>query len=154
VPLALLLLTGIPRSWDAVWREAAPARDDARPLARTALALRWTTALLLLGHGALGALVGKAVLAAQYASVGLPASATATVGWIEIALALAVALRPAPSLLVLVAAWKLASESLWLASGAPVWELIERAGSVAAPLALAALMLRSRLSADRCPSAS
>jgi hypothetical protein len=42
------------------------------------------------------------------------------------------------------AAWKLTSESLWIVSGAPAWEFVERAGSYAAPLALAALLLHDR----------
>jgi hypothetical protein len=41
------------------------------------------------------------------------------------------------------AAWKLASESLFLVAGDPVWELVERAGSYAAPFALALLLMQS-----------
>ena len=41
--------------------------------------------------------------------------------------------------LLFVCAWKLATESLFIVAGAPVWEIVERAGSYAAPLALAAL---------------
>jgi len=46
------------------------------------------------------------------------------------------------TLLLLVAAWKLATEALFPLTGAPIWEFIERGGSYAAPLALAALMAR------------
>ena len=66
------------------------------------------------------------------------------VGWFEIALALGVAVRPMAGLLVFVAAWKLATESLFVVAGAPIWELVERAGSVAAPLALAAMSAGTR----------
>jgi hypothetical protein len=103
--------------------------------------LRWTTCALLLGHGALGAITQKVSLVTHYASVGLPASTTTLVGWFEIALAATIGARPTPALLVLAAGWKLASESLWIVSGAPIWELIERAGSYVAPLALAALLV-------------
>jgi len=68
--------------------------------------------------------------------------AAAMAGWFEIALAALVVWRPATGLLLFVAAWKLVTESLFLVAGAPVWEFVERAGSYAAPLALA--MLSSR----------
>jgi len=47
-------------------------------------------------------------------------------------------------LLILVAAWKLATEFLFVVAGAPIWEFVERAGSYAARLALAALMRTRR----------
>ena len=137
VPLALLALTGLPRSWRELWVRRDEAAHDAQTLARVRSILRGVTCALLLGHGALGAITGKAALTAHYASIGLPASATALVGWFEIGLAVAIAVRPATALLLLAAAWKLSSESLWIVSGAPIWELVERAGSYAAPLALA-----------------
>ena len=60
------------------------------------------------------------------------------------ALAVAIAARPAVPLLLAAAAWKLASETLWMTSGAPWWEYMERAGSYVAPLALAALLVHER----------
>src|SRR6185369_14902929 len=111
--------------------------------------LKWTTVLLLAGHGALG-VMGKALLINHYSAVGLPASTAALVGWFELALAAAVAIRPMAGLLVFVVGWKLATESLFLFAGAPVWELIERAGSYAAPLALAVLVAN----AQRVPALS
>jgi hypothetical protein len=62
------------------------------------------------------------------------------VGWFELGLAAAVAARPVVPLLVLVTAWKLATESLFIVAGEPFWEFVERAGSYAAPLALAVLL--------------
>jgi hypothetical protein len=144
VPLALLVLTGLPRSLGTLWRPRAGALGDASTLARVRFVLQWVTCALLLGHGALGALAGKALLARHYASIGLPPSTTALVGWLEIALAVAVAVRPAVGLLLFVAAWKLATESLWIVAGAPIWEFVERGGSYAAPLALAALVIWER----------
>ncbi|MDX2056515.1 MAG: hypothetical protein SFV24_01830 [Gemmatimonadales bacterium] len=143
VPFALLLLTGLPvRLRDLVAPLGAP-RTDPAGLDRVELTLRFTTALLLLGHGGLGVL-GKPMLTGHYAVLGLPASTTALVGWAEVALAAVVAIRPWPALLVAVALWKLSTEWLFVASGAPIWEFVERAGSYAAPLALAALVLARR----------
>ena len=148
VPLALLLLTGVRTNWLSLLqpvqmsrvarhdRSGHPERSEGSALVRPVL--QWTTVLLLLGHGGLGVL-GKAGLTAHYASVALPSTSTALIGWFEIALAGAVALRPVAALLVFVAIWKLATESLWITAGAPIWEFVERAGSYVAPLALAAL---------------
>ena len=139
VPLALLLLTALPRSWTGLWERLDRPAVDERTLRMVRQVLQWATCALLLGHGALGALTGKAMLTGHYAAIGLPPDVTAVIGWFEIALALGVWLRPAVGLLVFVAAWKIATESLFFVAGAPIWELVERAGSYAAPLALAAL---------------
>jgi len=99
--------------------------------------------LLLLGHGALGAL-GKPGLAANYASV-LPGTAatllTPYIGWVEIAMGAAVAFWQDPLALVAIAGWKIATEALFITAGAPIWELVERGGSYAAPLALALVVV-------------
>lgn len=146
VPFALLLLTmtAVPRDWRSLARPLLRPSADATAMAQRVL--RWTTCLLLLGHGALG-LLSKEGLVAQYAVIGLPAVTAPVVGWIEVALAAGVALGPPVALLVFVAIWKLATEALFPVSGAPVWEFVERAGSYAAPLALAALLHRDRVAA-------
>ena len=138
VPLALMMLTMLPRTLSrlAVLLDKPSLADDA--LESTRQALKWTTVLLLVGHGALG-VAGKALLTTHYATIGLPASTTVLVGWFEIGLAVAVAFRPMAGLVLFVAAWKLATEFLFVAAGAPIWEFVERAGSYAAPLALAML---------------
>src|SRR4051794_16925395 len=94
VPFALLLLTGMPRSWHELMQPLDRPASTAHGFAAAATALKWTTALLLLGHGALGALLNKPTLTTHYATIGLPSSMTALVGWFEIALAVAVAVRP------------------------------------------------------------
>jgi hypothetical protein len=85
-------------------------------------------------------LIGKPGHIANYASV-LPLNAAVDVtrfaGAFEILLAAVVIVRPSVSLLIFVAAWKLATESLFLTAGAPIWEIVERGGSYAAPIALA-----------------
>jgi hypothetical protein len=138
VPLAMLVLGGAPgpwRDWLALRLRPAP---DASARARAQIVLRWTTSALLLGHGALGALTGKALLVRHWEAAGLAGAAPAA-GWLEIALAAAVLWRPGAPLLALVAAWKLATEALFPVAGAPLWEFVERGGSYAAPIALVLL---------------
>jgi hypothetical protein len=161
VPLAFLLLNGIPKRWrDTV--EDLPARSTAVMSERLVRqVLQWTTCLLLVGHGALG-VMGKPVLAGNYAAIGLPPGSTPLLGWFEILLAVLVAAWPTAGLLAFVVCWKLATESLYLAAGAPIWEFVERAGSFAAPAALAIILgvmdqqtLRREVSASRAyPRAS
>jgi hypothetical protein len=143
VPFALLLLT----RWPTALRDLTPLRDHARredeTLHAASIALRWTVVLLLLGHGALGASGSSALLPIHYAAAGLPGGTLQVVGWFEIGLALTVALRPSAGVLLFIAAWKLATESLFLVAGAPLWELVERAGSIAAPVALSMLTTRN-----------
>ena len=138
LPLALLTLTAMPRAVAALGTLLDRASAEEAALARTRQALKWTTVLLLVGHGALG-IADKALLATHYTTIGLPTSTTVLVGWFEIVLALALAVRPIAGLLIFIAAWKLATEFLFVTAGAPIWEFVERAGSYAAPLALALL---------------
>jgi hypothetical protein len=144
VPIALLLLTWAPRSLRGLGtRLDGPVTND-ETIAVVANVLKWTTALLLVGHGTLGAVTGKAMLAAHYSTIGLAPGTAALVGWFEMGLAIVVVARPVAGLLLFVAAWKLATESLFVVAGAPAWEFVERAGSYAAPLALAMLTRRTR----------
>jgi hypothetical protein len=146
VPFALLLMSGWPRNlrgWFSAVPTAAVSGQFAPDGRQLGLMLQVTTVLLLAGHGALGAISGKPLFATHYAAAGLPAGLTAAIGWFELGLAAVIAVRPFASVLLFICAWKLATESLFLAAGAPVWELVERAGSFAAPLALALLMQRA-----------
>jgi hypothetical protein len=138
VPAALLLWAGVPRSWRASLALAEPTIDPVG-IRSAAVVLRASTALLLAGHGGLGAIVAKPLLAQHYAAIGLAPNTVVVVGWFELGLAAVVALRPHSAVLGFVACWKLGTESLFLVAGSPMWELIERAGSVAAPVALLAL---------------
>jgi hypothetical protein len=149
VPLAMLVLGGMPRAWRDLLRPLEAPTNDPDRLARVRRILTWTTALLLFGHGALGAITGKGMLTEHYAAIGLAASTTAIVGWLEIAAALLVLVRPSVVLLLGVATWKVATEWLFVVSGAPIWEWVERFGSYTAPLALAALLVATRSSGDR-----
>ena len=139
VPLALLLISGILRSRDDLLARVDGPASDGSSLPNVRRVLRWTTVLLLLGHGGLAALAVNPAIGHQYGAIGLPAQAAVAGGWFEIGLAAAVAIRPHAGLLLFVAAWKVVTESLFMVSGAPIWEFVERAGSYAAPLALALL---------------
>ena len=143
VPLALIILTAMPRSLRGLGTLLDGPASDERALVMVREVLKWTTVLLLGGHGALGAITNKAMLTAHYAAIGLPPETTVLVGWFEIALAVAVAIRPAGGLLVFACAWKLSTEFLFVVAGAPIWEFVERAGSYAAPLALYILIKAS-----------
>ncbi len=153
VPFALLVMTGIPRSLIDLRRTRLDADVVESAAPSVSVILRWTTAALLFGHGALEALTQKPTLVAHFAALGLSSRAVLFVGCAEMAAAIAIAVRPAIAPLVLIGVWKIASESLWLATGAPVWEFVERAGSYAAPLALAALLAsqQSRNTARKIP---
>jgi hypothetical protein len=153
VPLAFLVLAGIPprlRGWFApVWPSAMRPLtvDSARAMRKILLV---TICLLLLGHGALGAINNKPVLTAHYASIGLQDIAvggltlTRMIGGLEIVLAAAVLVAPLPNLLLGICVWKMATEVLFMTSGSLPFEWIERAGSYMAPLALYYLIVTNR----------
>lgn len=150
VPLAMLLMCW-PRT-GSEWVTAAVPRPMTPDLQRALRAVLTTTAaLLIVGHGALG-IRGTPTLASHYIALGVaPGSATTTaalVGWLELALVVGLVLRPSASMALALMAWKMGTESLWLVAGAPVWEFVERAGSYAAPLALALVIGVRRRSAS------
>jgi len=144
VPLAFLVLAGVPRR-RCVWYAPAWSSDMSPLTVDRARAIHWilrvTTCLLLLGHGALGALHNKPALTAHYASIGLHdvvvggLTLTQVIGGLEIVLAVAVLVAPLPSLLLGICVWKMATEVLFMTSGSLPFEWIERAGSYMAPLA-------------------
>lgn len=153
VPLAFLVLADIPdrlRDWLApVWPSIIRPLtvDSARAMHKVLLV---TTCLLLLGHGALGAINNKPALIAHYASIGLQDIAvggltlTRIIGGLEIVLAAAVLVAPLPNLLFGICVWKIATEVLFMTSGSLPFEWIERAGSYMAPLALYYLIVTNR----------
>jgi hypothetical protein len=142
VPLSILLIVGLQRPWFARlpddWTSFLP---QARP--RLAWALRLTTCAILAGHAGLGFFSLKAGLARHYAAIGAlhPNSLVPLIGGFEFFLAGCVLVFPHPSVLLIVCGWKIATESLFLVSGAPIWEVIERLGDYIAPLTLAYLLL-------------
>lgn len=141
IPLAFLVASGF-RAHTATLRDwLAPVGLATLPPATrkyVSWVLRATVALLLVGHGGL-AIGGKPLLIGHVSLLGMDAELLAALGWSEIVLGLAVAVRPAPGLLLLALGWKVSTEALYPLSGAPFWEFVERAGSYAAPAALLAL---------------
>jgi hypothetical protein len=145
VPLAALMLVGRHGAWFTRLPADIPVPAGA---ARTRLAwtLRLTTFTLLAGHAGLGLFAHKAMLARHYTALGAADAAALVprIGLVEFFLAGLVLVRPRPGLLFALCCWKIATETLFLVAGAPVWELIERFGSYTAPLALALLLTRPR----------
>jgi hypothetical protein len=160
VPLALLLLVERRRDIAGFFSRGQPRNLDTDLLRRLRTALTIAIVFLLVGHGMLG-VAGKPGQVENYASLFAQPTAVAVTriaGGFEILLAAIVVVRPSVGLLVLVAAWKLGTESLFLSAGASPWEVVERGGSYAAPIALAivtTLQARSRLtSGHRAPASS
>lgn len=154
VPAALLLLMSRGSGLRGLFAPARIGVPTPEILARARRTLTVTTALLLLGHGALG-ISGKAGLTSNYASVfsaDVATSLTVGIGWIEIAFALIVVRWQQPTFLLVLAMWKLATESLFLTAGAPAWEVVERGGSYVAPIALAMVVVMTRFSERPKPS--
>lgn len=139
VPAALLVLTWAPARWRGAFRIARMRELTPRVLTLARRTLSAALVLLVLGHGALG-VEGKTGLVQNYASIMSEASAaqlTPILGWFEIGLAVVASLWQPMAFLIFVAAWKLATELLFLTAGAPIWEVVERGGSYTVPLALA-----------------
>lgn len=150
VPLALLLLVGVDAYTQSVWNWLRPLRLP--PLVsrvdslRLAWVLRLTVALLLIGHGGIGAFMHRQAWTAYFTVLGINAAAVAdhslieTVGWLEIALGIAVLIRPFRGLLLFVFCWKVFTELLRPLAGEEIGQFIERFGSYAGPIALALLL--------------
>jgi uncharacterized membrane protein YphA (DoxX/SURF4 family) len=116
---------------------------EAALLDRMRLLLTVCVVMLLAGHGALG-LMGKPAHVANYVALfgaGNALRIARVAGAIEIAAAAAIAVHQSIPLALGIAAWKLLTESLYLAAGASIWEVIERGGSYALPAALALILL-------------
>jgi hypothetical protein len=143
IPLAFLVWSGWPRRRSEWFRRIDPREVTPGVASRVALVVRVSLALLLIGHGGFGVFMNKEMLTSQWATVGVQGLGgmpiVPAVGWLDIALGVAVLAYPASWLLALIAVWKVACELLYPISGAPVWEFIERGGSYAAPLVLLTL---------------
>ena len=117
--------------------------------------LRVAVAGAFIGHGAYGAVLAKASWFSYFAVFGISeATVTASelmtiVGVAEIALGVLVLVIPVPQLLVFMATWKIVTELLRPAAGEPVWEFVERASNMVAPLALLAVRRRDPLMLSR-----
>jgi len=151
VPIAILVIVG----WRGPWLARLPERWPEMSVSvrrRAILVLQLALATLLAGHAACALILQKPGLAQHYEIFGPanPAGVMLAVGWFEAALAMAVLVIRRPAVLVFAGVWKLATESLFLTSGAPapLFEVIERGGSYLVPLALAYLLARPLASAS------
>lgn len=142
VPLALLVLAGLPRQTREWLAPITPAAHGHVRLQAVFRVLQATTVLLLAGHGAL-LLGGRPLFLEHWALLGVSGAAVRGIGAGEIALAAAALLTPSAALFGGIVLWKIATEALFPLSGAPLWEWIERGGSYIAPAAAAFLMARS-----------
>ncbi len=149
VPFAMLLMSAPGLGWLDRLVPQRLGNEVARPIAGV---LRLTTALLLAGHGLL-ALGGKPLLVKHLAAVELGPAHVPSLGLVELALAAAVLVAPAAPLLLAIVAWKVATEFLFVVTGDPVWEFVERGGSYGAPLPLALITAPQR-STRRIPAPS
>jgi hypothetical protein len=149
VPVALLCLMVVPAHARDYFATAEMRELSPVVLARVRRILMAAAGTLLIGHGALG-VEHKALLVSNYASV-VPAYAAAIVpilGWLEILAGFVAFFWRSAPFAVGICVWKLATESLFLTAGAPFWELVERGGSYAVPLALAIVLVLERRSAS------
>jgi hypothetical protein len=153
LPLSLLLLGGCGGSVPGfIAGRIAPCLDVTSTRAPAWL-LRLTVAALLIGHGGMSALTGQISWATYLTGLGVGAATTQSlglaslIGWSEIALGVAVLVRPSAYLLMFVCAWKVGTELLRPLAGEGIGQFVERAVSYGAPLALALLIQRS----DRRP---
>ena len=127
---------------------SSPLRTALPPLARTwRRALEWllrlATAGAFIGHGAYGAFMEKPGWYGFFAELGITRAAVDAhhllqwLGGIEMTLGVLVLVAPIPALLLVLVAWKLATEFAWYPlHGLPAWEFVERWSNYAAPLAL------------------
>ncbi|MGH9278014.1 MAG: hypothetical protein ACRD12_07895, partial [Acidimicrobiales bacterium] len=144
LPLALLLLVGLGTPTLRSWFESARPRALNPDLARQlSWLLRVMVALLLIGHGTFGlSHLHDQEWTSYFGVLGIGPSTILSahliplVGWFEIALGVAVLIKPYRGLLFFILGWKLLTEFLRIPAGEPAFEFIERAGDYALPLGL------------------
>jgi len=145
-PLAFLMFSGFPttaRQWFEPIRLGPVSRQT---LQRVGIVLRWITVLVLIGHGAYNAFLQKPMLLDQYRNIGLTSLPLigqhfiTILGWFEITLGLAIAVRPFRALLLVACLYKLGTELLYPLTGYPLYEFVERGFTYVAPFALFLLL--------------
>lgn len=114
--------------------------------------LRITTAAVMIGHaGCILAAPGHASFVHNYSAIWPDTRVNIAPEWayIEALLGLGVLVRPSVPLLLVICVAKIGTESLFLVAHAPFWEVVERFGSYAAPLAFACLLLHREAFIER-----
>lgn len=157
MPAALLLLSGwgtwSVRSWFGRVRPPASFTEDLAH--QLDWVMRASIALLLIGHGGLGIWAHKPEWIKFFGWFGISASTVAAqhlsqwVGVFEIALGLAVLVKPLRGLLLFVLVWKLGTELLRPLVGQNNFQFIERAGDYVLPVALIGVLAWLRARTDQ-----
>lgn len=148
-PAVLLALHGFgghSRSWFGALRTVP--RFGIGQLQSCMWVCRGIVALMLIGHGGLGAFLAKKNLLGFYQAAGLNAFGIpletwrAGIGFFEIGLGVAALASLRPGYFGFICAWKLASEFLYVIAGAngAWWEVCERGSSYMVPLAALSLL--------------
>jgi len=112
--------------------------------------LRLAVAGAFVGHGAYGAILAKPSWFDYFAVLGIDQATVSryglmhAVGWMEIGLGLVALVLPIPAVLLAMFAWKVLTELLRPAAGELIWEFVERASNMVAPLALLVVVRNRR----------
>ncbi|ETW97184.1 hypothetical protein [Candidatus Entotheonella palauensis] len=145
IPLALLFISYTGHQVQGWFAKVEPQRITEQLGQRLIRIVRLSACALLVGHGAFGAITGKAMLMDHFASVGIGSGAPDAAGLLqliglgEMVLGGAMLFTTAPGLLWAAFGWKVFTELLYPISGDSFFEFVERGGSYAAPLALLVL---------------
>ncbi len=144
MPLAFLMLSGLPgRSIGSWFERVRPSAELSADLARwLGWVMQGSIALLLIGHGGLGIFADKKEWYDFFGWFGISKATVSSqhlmqwVGIFEVALGIAVLVKPLRWLLVSVLVWKVGTELLRPLVGQPNFQFIERAGDYVLPVAL------------------
>jgi hypothetical protein len=109
---------------------------------RLEILLRLAVAGAFVGHGAYGAILARSSWFDYFAVLGIDQATVSryalmqVVGWLEIGLGLLALVLPIPAVLLAMFVWQVSTELLRPAAGELIWEFVERASNMLAPLAL------------------
>jgi hypothetical protein len=157
IPLAFLVLAtsmGLIHNW---WNgfevvDAPTSKLTEQAIRKIKWILQISLGLLLVGHGGLVAITQKQMYADHLALLGVESSPALlqAIGFGEILLGIAVALRPTRSLVWFILVWKLFTEALYPFAGhaVDVFETIERWGDYGGCIALLLILHYRRTRAE------
>jgi len=145
-PLAFLMFSGFPTTARQWFEPIHLGPISRRTLQRVAIVLQWITVLILIGHGCYNAILQKPMLLDQYRNIGLTSlpligpNFITILGWFEIALGVAIAVRPLRGFLLVACLYKIGTELLYPLTGYALYEFVERGFTYVAPFALFLLL--------------
>lgn len=144
MPAAFLLMSGwggaTLRPWFERVRPTAELSEDVAR--RLGWVVQGSIALLLIGHGGLGLVADKKEWFDFFGWFGISAASVSAnhlmqwVGLFEVALGVAVLVKPLRGLLLFILVWKVGTELLRPLVGQPNFQFIERAGDYVLPITL------------------